>query len=87
MVIVFARESARWAYPSRFVRRGVVQDDGSFTVSPLPSGDYLIVGLATAEQNWDAPESLEALRAGATPLTIGPGERKTLTLTVTTNRQ
>jgi len=80
VAIAFARNAAKWSYPTRFVRRAPVQDDGTFEMGSLPAGDYLVALLATAPRNWDAPESLEALRSSATAVSVGEGERKQLTL-------
>ncbi len=65
VVIVFADDAARWRYPSRFVKIGLVQPNGTVQIPALPAGDYLIVGIDSMPQNWDAPESLERLRACA----------------------
>jgi thiol-disulfide isomerase/thioredoxin len=80
VVIAFARDSARWAYPSRFVRNAPVQDDGSFEIGTLPAGQYLVVMLPTMPRNWNAPESLEAWRSQATVVTVTEGDREQLTL-------
>ncbi len=86
VAVAFATDAARWSHPSRFVRRAPVQDDGTFEMSPLPAGDYLVVLLSTLPRNWDAPESLEALRPSATAVAVGEGERKQLSLRVLEGR-
>jgi thiol-disulfide isomerase/thioredoxin len=80
--IVFAAAPERWTYPSRFVRSAPVQSDGTFRVSGLPPGEYLVARVATLEAAWDAPESLLAARATATAVRLVAGERKSVTLTV-----
>lgn len=82
VVLMFADDASRWSYPSRFVRIGPVQPDGTFQLHALPAGSYLIVGTDSMPQNWDAPESLERLRARATPLRLGEAERVTVVVSL-----
>ena len=77
-VIVFAERAAEWSYPSRFVRMAPVGARGAFTVRGLLPGRYLVAPLNSLPANWDAPESLERLRALAMPLTLTAGERRTI---------
>lgn len=63
--IVFPVDARRRAHPSRFVRRAAVDDAGTFVVAGLPPGEYLVAAVQSLSSAWDAPESLEALEAGA----------------------
>jgi hypothetical protein len=57
--------------------------DGSFRVSPLPAGTYLIAVVDDlVDGEWAEPENLERLRPLATKVTVAEGELKTVTLRV-----
>ena len=79
--IVFAADASRWRYPSRFVRSAPIQPDGTFRAPALPAGDYLVTRVPTLTSGWDAPDSLEPLRLGATAVRLAAGQRRTLTET------
>jgi len=80
-VIVFAADAAKLAYPSRFVRFAAVQPDGSFTVRGLPAADYLVTAVRTLDPNWQAPDVLDELREGATPVAVAGTQPASVTLT------
>jgi hypothetical protein len=81
-VVVFAEDSARWTYPSRFVRAVRVDDRGSFGITGLPPGErYLAAAVDFLEEgDSEDPEVLERLREGAIGFTLGEGERRTIEL-------
>jgi hypothetical protein len=78
--VVFAADAARWTYPSRFVRSAPIQADGTFRATGLPSGEFLVARVGTLANGWDAPSSLEVLRAGATPVRLAAGTPSVVTV-------
>jgi hypothetical protein len=81
-VLAFAADPTRWTYPSRFVRSAAVQPNGTFRVTGVPPGDYLVAHVATLKNGWDAPDSLHPLRDGATAVTVAPGRETPLAMKV-----
>jgi hypothetical protein len=81
-VIVFAADSAKWAYPSRFVRAVRTDAQGNFSVKGLPGNErYLAVAVDYIESGEaDDPQFLERMRARATPAPLSEGERRTVDL-------
>jgi hypothetical protein len=85
-VIVFPSDTQTWSSlsmnPRRF-RSVRVESTGAFKISPLPAGSYFIVAVPDEiTAGWQDPSFLDALGRGATPLTIGEGESKTLDLRI-----
>jgi hypothetical protein len=83
-VIVFPADSQTWSsmwLNSRRFRSMRVEPTGVFKISPLPAGSYYIVAIPDeVSGDWQDPSFLDALSRGATQLTIGEGESKTLDL-------
>ena len=79
-VIVFAADSKRWAYPSRFVKMSPIQPDNTFAITGLPAGDFLVIAVSSLKGDWNAPESLEQMRAQAVPVRVAEGRRQTVVL-------
>lgn len=81
-VIVFPVDRDRWTSPPNRSFAAVETDaDGSFALSPLPPGDYLVAVVDDlVDGEWGEPENLERLRGVATRVTLAEGERKTVTL-------
>jgi hypothetical protein len=66
-VVIFAADSAKWSYPSRFVRAASADDKGRFRISGLPPSErYLAVATDYLEddEHYD-PEFLERMRSAA----------------------
>lgn len=85
-IVVFAADSARWSYPSRFVRSATADDKGQFRISGLPPTErYLAVATDYLEdgEHYD-PEFLERMRNYATPFTFEASTTQTLELKVLT---
>jgi hypothetical protein len=86
-VVVFAAERARWYAMSRFVAVADASDDASFVVRELPPADYFVAAVEKRRftdiaGEIDNPELLESLVANATRVTLGAGQRVSLTLRV-----
>jgi hypothetical protein len=74
LVLVFADDARKWAYPSRYLSVGRPNAQGRFTVSGLPPADYLVIAVAVMPgQDWQNPEVLERYRAQATRVGLGEG--------------
>ena len=80
-VVVFAEDSTRWNFPTRFVRMTRPASQGGFTLRGLPAETYLVAAVDYLEEGeWQDPEFLERLRESATRVTLRDGETKTVGL-------
>jgi len=83
-VVVFAADSAKWSYPSRFVRTVSADEKGRFRITGLPAAAlYLAVAtdyLEDGEHN--DPEFLERMRDSATPFLLEGTDAQSLELKV-----
>jgi hypothetical protein len=81
--IVFAEDSAKWGFMSRYVHMARPDQQGAFQVKELPPGRYLAAAVDYLEEGEETnPETLERLRNTATPFTLDEGDAKALTLKV-----
>jgi hypothetical protein len=82
-VVIFATDSQHWGYTSRHVRVGRADQTGRFMVSGLPPGSYAAVALDYLESGQESdPEFLERLKSLGTTLRLEDGEKKALTLKI-----
>jgi protocatechuate 3,4-dioxygenase beta subunit len=82
-VVIFADDSAKWGYMSRYLALARPDQQGAFTAKDLPPGKYLAAAVAYLEDGEQTnPETLERLRAVATPFTLAEGGQQALTLKV-----
>lgn len=81
-VVVFPDDNDKWAFPSRYVRSGRPDQDGTFKIGALPPDDkYLAVAVDYLEDGEASdPQFLEQMRDRATKFGIGAGEAKSLEL-------
>ena len=80
-VIAFASDPEKWNPGTRFIASARPDQHGRFTVTGLPPGDYLVAALASLERgDSEDPEFLASLKARATPVSLGEGEEKSLSL-------
>ena len=79
-VVVFPADTARWTYPSRFVRSARADAQGRFEIKGLPPNDrYLALAVDYLDQGEAAdPQFLERMRSRATPFSLTDGERRTI---------
>src|SRR5204863_885936 len=62
-VILFAEDSAKWTFPSRFVRSARPNQTGAFSLDILPAATYLAIALPAIQgTEWQDPEFLEKQR-------------------------
>ena len=85
VVLLFPPESERWGWQSRFVHVARPDQTGRFTLSGLPESSYLAVALEYLEPGEEGnPEFLERLKPLATRISVTEGEKKTVTLNLST---
>ena len=87
-MIAFPPNEERWQPASRFIRASRPDQNGSYQITGLPAGDYLLAAVDVVEQGeWYDPRFLDPLRAGAVRLRLGAGEAKALDLTLGAQNQ
>ena len=81
-VLLFSQNRSRWTEPTgRYLALARPRDDGSFRVATLPPGEYFAVAVVRIDINdWQDPETLEALSRAATTFVLAPGDTRTLDL-------
>lgn len=79
-VVLFAADSAKWSYPSRFVKATRTDVQGNFRVTGLPGNErYLAVAVDYLEDGQgEDPQFLDRVRSAASPFSLDEGERKTI---------
>ena len=89
-VIAFPADTAVWRegiFHSRRVQRVRVTSSGAFEFNALAPGDYFVTAVGQRwTLEWQDPLFLERLIPGASQVTLGDGERKTLSLKTFTPR-
>ena len=84
-VVAFSTDKSHWRAQSRRVRVVRTDQSGRFTIDGLPAGTYYVAATDDVDEGeWYEPAFLEGLRTGASSLTIGDGEIKSLTIRVKT---
>jgi hypothetical protein len=83
VVVLFAQDQRRWASGTRYLAI-VRPDEADVFHARVPAGDYYAAAFELDEPSilLNDPEILRQLRDRATTLSIGTGEKKTLTLTL-----
>ena len=83
IVVVFSADRRSWFFNSRRVAGERVDAQGSYKISNLPAGDYLLAASDDLEfGEWFDPAVLLKLAPLATKLRIADNERKTYDMTV-----
>jgi hypothetical protein len=84
-VIVFTEDTAKWTFPSRFVRAIRADGEGRFQINGLPPGErYLVAALDYLEAGEEQDRQLlERLRSRATSVTLGDGQHRSIQLDLT----
>jgi protocatechuate 3,4-dioxygenase beta subunit len=84
-VILYASDQRYWGPLSRRIRTARPATDGVFTFTNLPPGDYRIVPVVDAEPgSWFDPGFLQQIDPAADRVQIAEGERKVVSLRVST---
>lgn len=83
-VVVFPTDRDLWFARSRHVKVGQSNTDGTFRVSGLPPGDYLVAAVSARDALGRArlveQDALESLSGLASRVTLGAGQRRLLDL-------
>jgi transcriptional regulator GlxA family with amidase domain len=79
-VVVFSTDRAKWIAPSRFLRLARPTQDGSFEVTGLPPGEYMVAAVDPidgddASGDWQKPETLERLSFRAVRVMLAERQR------------
>ena len=79
--IIFAADSAKWTFASRFIATGRPDQDGRYVVKDLPAGTYLAIAVDYVQQGeWTDPAFLDRVKSRATEFKLAAGEQKSLDL-------
>jgi hypothetical protein len=83
-VIVFATRPDRWYQGSRFLIFTRPKADGTFAVADLPPGDYYVAAIDRMQGTegfgeWQDPAVLQSLVPGSTRITLGEGQKPSVT--------
>ena len=82
-IVVFPEDSARWREGSRAIRSARPDQNGEFSIKGLPPGNYLVAALDYVQEGqWNDPEFLEGLKAGAERVSLAESESKRVDLTL-----
>jgi hypothetical protein len=85
-VAAFSTDPKRWYDGSPYTRIALAGQDGRFTLTKLPVGDYWVFALdafgALNGGEWQSADLLSALSKLATPITVPESQRLTTTLTL-----
>ena len=85
VVVLFPPEPEKWGWQSRFVRVARPDQTGRFSIPGIPDASYLAVALEYMESGEEAnPEFLEKLKTLATRVSVAEGEKKSVTLKLST---
>jgi len=83
-VIVFPADSSAWRegiFTSRRVRKVLATSAGSYDVATFAPGDYYVAAVGARQAlTWQDPQFLDRLIAGATKVTLGAEDQKTVPL-------
>jgi len=87
-VIVFPADASGWtdtgSQPRR-LRQVRANQDGTYTVSGLPAGDYYVIAVddESTKQSWQDPANLNVMARAATQVRLTEGDIKTQALSTT----
>jgi hypothetical protein len=74
-VVVFSEEEDQWIFGSRFVRSARPASNGTYTITGLPAGNYLVVARQTLmDGEWESREFLAAALPDGVRVELKAGE-------------
>ncbi|HEX5109137.1 MAG TPA: carboxypeptidase-like regulatory domain-containing protein [Vicinamibacterales bacterium] len=84
-VVVFAASADRWFSQSPYVKFGSPSQDGTFSVTGVPPGEYLVAAVdridgGTDYGDWQDPAVLTSLARAARRVNVATGQRVTVDL-------
>ena len=80
-VVVFLASYEQMPPMSRRVKSARSATDGSFRISGLPAGDYLVAAVPRLQgSEWQNPELLQQLASRAERVTVSEGQHATLSV-------
>ena len=84
VVVVFSADRSHWRPSARRVKAVRPSSDGSFSVTDLPAGEYLIAALTDIEPDeWQQPAFLETLVPASVKVSIADGQKVRQDLRIT----
>jgi hypothetical protein len=90
-VIAFAADSDAWRdgiFTTRRARKVFATSAGTYDIATLAPGGYYVVAIdRRLALNWQDPKFLDSLIAGATRVTLGADDRKTVALRTTASSE
>jgi hypothetical protein len=82
-VILFPADERLWLPQSRQIATARTDTAGSYQLSPVPPGEYLVVAVEEVDQGeWFDPTYLDQIRNRATKIRIEEGDQRTQDLKV-----
>jgi hypothetical protein len=77
-IIAFPSDPRLWMPQSRHILTARTDAAGTYRLSAVPPGDYLVVAVDDVEQGeWFDPEFLDQIKNDAANVKVGEGEQKT----------
>jgi hypothetical protein len=90
-VAVYSTEPAKWFPRSPYVQLAAAGQEGTFTVTGLPPGEYYVVAVdgftgSSTYGDWQNPDLLQSLAPAARRVSLRPGQQATADLRLTVVR-
>jgi hypothetical protein len=80
IVVIFARDQARWTPLTRYVASGTLSPESGTFAPHMTAGDYLVAAFTDESPSglWNDPDVLNQLREHAVAVSIADDEKKTI---------
>jgi hypothetical protein len=87
IVVVFPEDAQHWMHGSRFIRTARPTAAGTYSITGLPAGDYLVVAeRELMEGEWEDRQSLNVLASRAVRVSLKRGATEAVDLKVSVPR-